>query len=51
MYELEKARLIKEGLLLVDKLADLDIDVDKDDIEELIENANKLKRNSLWRLK
>jgi len=51
MYEKEKAELIKRALTLVDKLANLDVDEDIDEIEELIDEARKLKKNTLFRLK
>lgn len=51
MYEKEKAELIKKALTLVDNLANLDVDEDIDEIEELINKAKKLKKSSLWRLK
>lgn len=51
MYEKEKAELIKKALLLVDKLAKLDVDDDIDEIEELIDEAKKMKKNTLFRLK
>ena len=50
MYEKEKAELIKNALLLVDKLADMDV-AEIDEIEELIDKAKKLKKNTFWKLK
>lgn len=48
----EKGRILKESLLIVDKLGGYDIDdFDVDDLEDLIDRARKLKRNRLWRLK
>lgn len=44
-----KARLIKDGLKIVDELADLDI-TDISEIEDLIEKAEKLKKDRLWQL-
>ena len=49
----QKADLIKKALIIVDKLAELDVD-DKDDTEDiydLIEEANKLKKDRFWKLK
>jgi hypothetical protein len=46
----QKADLIKKALIIVDELAELDID-DIDDFEDLIERAEKLKKNRLWKLK
>jgi archaellum biogenesis ATPase FlaH len=51
MDELEKNKLIKDALNLVDKLASMDIDDDSEEIDELIEKARKLKKNRLWILK
>lgn len=45
----DKARLIKEALKVVDELADLDI-TDLPDIEDLIDKAEKLKRDRNWKL-
>lgn len=49
-----KANLIKDAIKIVDKLATIDIDdmtgYDKDNLEELIEKAIKLKKNRLWKL-
>jgi len=50
MYEKEKSKLIKDALILVDKLADMDVNEDIEEIEDLIEKAVKLKRNTLWKL-
>ena len=47
----QKANLIKEALNIVDKLATLDVDDDRDEIEDLIDKAEKLKRNRLFVLK
>jgi len=49
----EKAKLIKDALLIVDKLATLNLlDInDHDMIEELIDKAKKLKKNRLWNLR
>ena len=46
----QKADLIKKALIIVDELAKLDID-DIDEFEDLIERAEKLKKNRLWKLK
>jgi len=46
----QKADLIKKALIIVDELAELDID-DIDDFEDLIERAEKLKKHRLWKLK
>lgn len=57
--ELEKARLIKEALKIVDELAKIDDEHDLtdiedgdlyDDLENLVKRANKLKKNPLWKL-
>jgi len=45
----DKARLIKEALKITDDLANLDI-TDIDDIEYLIEKAEKLKRDRNWKI-
>lgn len=48
----QKADLLKKALVIVNKLADLETE-DADDmveIDDLIEEANKLKRNILWKL-
>lgn len=51
----DKAKLIKDALKIVNELADYDIDdisgYDKDNLEELIENAKKIKKNRLFVLK
>jgi len=46
----QKADLIKKGLKIVDELADLDIG-DADELIDLIERAEKLKKNRLFCLK
>ena len=49
----QKAELIKKALTIVDELAELDVD-DKyeiDDIADLVEKAQKLKKDRLWKLK
>jgi hypothetical protein len=45
----KKADLIKKALKIVDELAELDID-DTDELGELIEKAEKLKRDTYWKL-
>ena len=56
MEELEKAKLIKDALKIVDELGKMDIDDihhnddDREELEELIEKAKKLKKNKLWKL-
>ena len=45
----DKARLIKEALKIVDELAEFDI-TDLPDIEDLIDRAEKLKRDRNWKL-
>lgn len=53
----EKAKLIKDALIIVDELATLEFsDMDEfinvqDEIEKLIKKAKELKRNRLWNLK
>jgi hypothetical protein len=54
---LETAKILKESLKIVDKLAKMDADDifanddDREELEELIEKANKLTKNRLWKLK
>jgi uncharacterized protein YktB (UPF0637 family) len=52
--EKEMARLLKESLKIVDELADYDFEDmdegDKEDLEKLIERAQALKKNKLWKL-
>ena len=43
---IEKGKLLKEVLMIVDKLGDLDIN----EIEDLIEKSMKLKKNKYWKL-
>jgi len=45
-----KAELIKKALTIVNKLAELDID-NIDEIVDLIERSEKLKKDRLWKLK
>ena len=52
--EKEKAELIKKALTIVDELAKLDVDEvidNSDDLQFLIEKANKLTKSRLWKLK
>jgi len=48
----EKAKLIKDALLIVDKLSKYDIDDPDDinDVSDLIDNAKRLTRNKHWKL-
>jgi hypothetical protein len=56
MEELEKAKLIKDALKLVDDLAKMDAndilanDDDAEELETLIDKAKNLKKNRLWKL-
>lgn len=45
-----KADLIKKALIIVDELADLDYD-EYEEMGELIDRAEKLKKHGLWKLK
>jgi len=45
-----KADLIKKALTIVDELAELDYD-DYEEMGELIERSEKLKKHRLWKLK
>jgi len=45
-----KAELIKKALTIVDELAEFDID-NIDEIVDLIERSEKLKKDRLWKLK
>jgi hypothetical protein len=47
---MQKANLIKDALKIVDELATLDIHDDRDEVDELIDKAIKLKRHRLWKL-
>ena len=55
--EKETAEILKESLRIVDKLSKMDVDDishnddDMDKLEELIEKANKLTKNRLWKLR
>lgn len=44
-----KADLIKKALQIVDELAELDIN-EVDDIDDLIERADRLKKDRFWKL-
>jgi hypothetical protein len=54
--EREKAQLIKDALKIVDNLSKMDADDifanddDREELEELIDKANKLTKNRLWKL-
>lgn len=56
MEGLEKAKLIKDALKIVDELAKMDADDihhnddDAEALEELIEKAQKLTKNRWWKL-
>ena len=59
MEELEKAKLIKDALKLVDDLAKIDADdlanmddaeFDFEELEKLVRKAQALKKNRLWKL-
>jgi len=53
----EKANLIKKALTIVDKLAEFDTEMAEFTVDEmetfidLVEQAKKLKKNRLWKLK
>jgi hypothetical protein len=53
----EKAVILKDSLKLVDKLAKMDVDDifaeddQREDLEKLIEDAKKLTKNRLWKLR
>ena len=47
---LQKTNLIKEALKIVNELAKLDIHDDKDDVENLIDKAEKLTKHRLFKL-
>ena len=55
--EKETAKILKESLTIVDNLAKMDADDifanddDREKLEELIEKANILTKNKLWKLK
>ena len=46
----QKADLIKKALIIVDELGELDYD-DYEEMSELIDRAEKLKKDRLWKLK
>jgi archaellum biogenesis ATPase FlaH len=48
--EQETAKILKEAIIIVDKLAKMDADDDAEALEELIEKAKKLTKNKLWKL-
>lgn len=54
--EKETARILKESLTIVDKLAKMDADDifanddDREELEDLIEKAKKLTKHRLWKL-
>lgn len=53
----QTAEILKDSLKIVDKLAKMDADDifanddDREELEELIEKANKLTKHRLWRLR
>jgi hypothetical protein len=47
---LQKANLLKEALKIVDKLATFNVREDRNEIEDLIDEAEKLKKHRLWKL-
>ena len=47
--EQQKADLIKKALTIVDELAELDYD-EYEEMEELIDRAEKLKKDRNWKL-
>ena len=54
---LETTKILKESVKIVDALAKMDADDifanddDREELEELIEKANKLTKNRLWKLR
>ena len=46
----QKADLIKKALTIVDELAGLEYD-DYEEMQDLIDRAEKLKKDRLWKLK
>ncbi len=46
----QKADLIKKALTIVDELAELEYD-DYEEMQDLIDRAEKLKKDRLWNLK
>ena len=54
--ELEKAKLIKDALKIVNELAKIDIDElirhseGMEELDDLITKSKKLKKNKLWKL-
>ena len=55
--EKETAKVLKEALTIVDKLAKMDADDifanddEREELEDLIEEAKKLSKHRLWKLK
>ena len=47
--ETDKAKLIKDALKIVDELADVEYD-DYAELSELVDRAQKLKKNRWWKL-
>lgn len=47
---IEKAKLLKSSLKIIDELGNLDISDDLDEIDDLIDKAKKLKKNRYWKL-
>ena len=53
----QTAEILKDSLKIVDKLAKMDADDifanddDREELEELIEKANKLTKHRLWKLR
>lgn len=46
----QKADLIKKALIIVDELAELEYD-EYEEMQDLIDRAEKLKKDRLWKLK
>ena len=55
--EKETAKVLKEALIIVDKLAKMDADDifanddDREELEDLIDKAKKLSKHRLWKLR
>jgi len=49
-----KAKILKDALIIIDKIAEYDLDYmegdDKDDLQDLLIKAKNLKKNKLWKL-